>query len=509
MPTYAKWGNPDFAYGDTDRLWGEGNTEHMLWAFEVDWDGDGVFDGSNEANKVTSLSVTRGRPHYLRINSDGEAIGFHPIPIGKCTFIVVNDDDRYSSWNVNSPLYPNVEPGKDVRIRMKKTTDASYDPVFYGVIDKIVPIYGKNPAAKIICSGTFKKLTVDTSSVKITTNVANSDAIGSVLDNVGWPARWGRSIEASGDTMPYWWASKRAATEIRELADASLGFIFSDASGQLVFYDNTHTAVPTITLTQSELLKKISFPQVYETVRNRIIVYANSLEKMTTSVLWESGEKIQVDASGERTVFATYTYDGANVPAVDVLTPVANTDYTANTSEDGSGTDITSDVSVTLTDFGETGKLLIENNGTQAGYVTIQLRGNAIAKTDVTFKEKSSGSADRLLTLNLKQLQNVNTASDFAVYILSILSAGVILPEIRIQDRPEYQFGVDLFDVVNLSIEKLGLNATDYYVAYIKHKSLSTNLQSFVTEYHLEPYTINATYWTFPATVGVTTIFGV
>jgi hypothetical protein len=69
-----------------------------------------------------------------------------------------------------------------------------------------------------------------------------------------------------------------------------------------------------------------------------------------------------------------------------VITPVAGTDWIANTAEDGSGSVITSDVAVTLaTTAANAVTFNIVNNGTVTAYITtIQIRGTQVSDVSET-----------------------------------------------------------------------------------------------------------------------------
>jgi len=49
-----------FKYGHFQK-YGAEMSVNLLWAFEVDWDNDGLFDGSGEHTRLKALSITRGR----------------------------------------------------------------------------------------------------------------------------------------------------------------------------------------------------------------------------------------------------------------------------------------------------------------------------------------------------------------------------------------------------------------------------------------------------------------
>lgn len=75
----------------------------------------------------------------------------------------------------------------------------------------------------------------------------------------------------------------------------------------------------------------------------------------------------------------------AKVNGKNMVTPVAATDYTANTQEGGGGTDLTSDLSVSITFGTEGAEYTLTNNSASVMYVTLfQLRGIKILIFDPT-----------------------------------------------------------------------------------------------------------------------------
>lgn len=69
----------------------------------------------------------------------------------------------------------------------------------------------------------------------------------------------------------------------------------------------------------------------------------------------------------------------SQVSGTNMQTPVATTDYLANTAADGSGTDKTADIVVTATYYGDTVHYSIANNSTVGVYITfLQARGYGI-----------------------------------------------------------------------------------------------------------------------------------
>ena len=504
---YAK-----FIYGD-GTVYGSVTQTTLLLIIEVDWDGDGVFDGQNEAAYTTELHIRRGRRDYIRYSQSGSVEGFEYPRIGTCVLRLQNKDKRYDPYNTSSPLYPNIRPGRYIRIRVKDTDGTIY-PVFYGKIKEIKPLSGSDEMVKIEAEDGLRFLKAQDVNIGIQTSITIADAIGLILDDADWPTIWGRNISSASDELPYWWADGRALTEINDLADADLGTFFVAADGTATYYGRAYTTSASLNLTSEHFLRAISVPQPWEVIRTVVMIVAHPRVQQSTGVLWTLQDKPLVGAGDTLTLWAQYTYDNESAPAVNVITPVENTDYEMNTAEDGSGTDVSANFSLTFTNFGQTAELIFKNNGATAGYITLaQVRGDALSSPDpsVIIKEDTTSQAlygVQQFTLDSKWLQSTGTADDFAAWLISYLPTPQAFIELEVEHRPSTQFGIDLFDVVNVDLDdELGISG-DFKVAEIEHTWLAETGQATRTTWSLEPFPDTSGYWRFPATIGVTTVFG-
>ena len=97
----AKFGT--FKYAED--VYGDGRQADIQFGFIVKWDGS--YYGDNEANRMVSLNVRRGRPAMLAPGGRG----FQPFQPGQAFAVFDNEDGRYDPFNASSPLYPHVTPG--------------------------------------------------------------------------------------------------------------------------------------------------------------------------------------------------------------------------------------------------------------------------------------------------------------------------------------------------------------------------------------------------------------
>lgn len=488
----------------------------LRWGIEIDWDGDGVFTGENEANgRLLSISRNRGRTNMIQSSGNG----FEQVKSGSCSFTLRNNDGRYDGWNTASPLYPNVGYGKDVRITVKDQSTGIISPYFYGQITDIKTVnYGKDPQVIIDVEDGIRYLRDQSVGVALQQSVTPDEAIGLILDDANWPARWGRNLTASTDVIDYWWASgnKIAGSEINDIEQSFLGTFFVNASGQAVYLNRIVITESVAEFYQSEILRDIGLPQPFVNYRNVIKVKTHPRLASDTSVLYQLLGNIPSITTGDSiTIWADLTYNNESVPALSIVTPAATTDYTMNTQADGGGTDKTANCTVSATLLGDTVKLVVANNSGATVYITkLQVRGIAIYTQNSAAITNPSNLATvtnkRQFTLDLLWQQDANVASDVSVLMGNFFSVNNIFPTIKIEQRPDLQFGVDLFDIVTLTVEKLGITGQSFRVGGISDNSISENCQTLETTYYLEPYIAAGDFWAWDTAsdFGSTTIFG-
>ena len=198
---------------------------------------------------------------------------------------------------------------------------------------------------------------------------------------------------------------------------------------------------------------------------------------------------IDPGADNSITLFASYTYNNIPTPATNVSVGT----YAMNTQSDGGGTNQTASCSVTLNDFGDTGKLVITNNSAGRVYLlTLEVNGDAIYEpniSDITYpKDLSTVKRLRELIFDLLWQQDINVARDIADVLGPFYSSLHPLPSVKIDNRPSLQFPIDLFDIVSVDIEKLGLTGVSFRVGGIEHKSDTQfeNCQRILSRIYLE-----------------------
>jgi hypothetical protein len=114
-----------------------------------------------------------------------------------------------------------------------------------------------------------------------------------------------------------------------------------------------------------------------------------------------------------------------------------------NSAPDGTGTDLTSYISIVMSAFATTAKLTITNNSATTAYrKLLKLRGNAITPDKYTYVERTDqasidGYGDLLYEIKNDWLQDVNTAIDEANIFLRGGGSSPAISAVKIIEKPE------------------------------------------------------------------------
>lgn len=499
-----------FKYGSAK--YGASVNPNLLWALEVDWDDDGVFDGSNDAVRVTGLRSERGDQYFI----SGDGRGFESHSIGNAIITLDNYDGRYDPYNATGPLYGKLLPGLLVRLWVRNGIGGTDYPIIAGVLQDIKP-YGRMGTVDLVLEDGWRWLSDRDVSVSLQADVYADDAIGAIADAANYP--WSYELDSGPELIKWWWTTgKKAKAEIEDVANSGIGTVFIAADGKLKYYSRQRSTDPQITIHEGEILKDVVIPQPWEFQRNIVKLSVNPRVTQSSQVLWTLYDKPLISPTDTVTIWAPFSYGGVRVPATDVITPEITTDYTANASVDGSGDDKTAQVSVSITVFAETAKIEYTNNDAATVYLTFaQLRGkpiNAPSMSQIIKEGTGAAKRPRVLELNLPWQQDYNTGVNIAEYLLDFLQGIQFFPTILIENRPEIQFGLDLHDVVSLKLDEWGVDA-NFRIGKITHKFLSATGQHVQTEMRLFPVYIPPVpnYWYLGTAglseLGATTYLGV
>ena len=487
----------------------------VLWIISFDWDNDNSYS-YDESASVIALSYDRGREDL-----------FSDFLAGKAMITLQDDVRRFDPWFISSALYPNVMPGRRVRIRTREDSgiidlavDATDDlgadadttiiagtdyTIFEGKIADITPT-GHIGTRRVIITAYdgLRDLNAADSQATLQESVSTDEVITTVLDAVDWPAgdTW-RDLDIGSTSLAYWWSpgGERAAGLINQIAQTENGAFFISAAGKARFINriNWGTAAATGALDEDNI-SDLVLNNPWDSVRNVISVRCYPVQLASSADIWQLEDAtVSIPAGDNIEIWAEY-YDSNKTPvaAKDVITPVATTDYTANTVQGGGGSDMTASMSVAANIYSTWCKLTITNtHGATAFYITLlKIRGKAIATTPTTIRRTSTSSqaiyGNRTLSIEAPWTQDVDSAIDLATALREFYARPRATITVALDNLLPDLLKYELGDRVALTIDSYSIAET----MRIGRMTVSTGLtmQDISGTFEFEPAD-NTVYW--------------
>jgi hypothetical protein len=257
---------------------------------------------------------------------------------------------------------------------------------FYGLIDSIVPRPGRDGESCQLRAYDELKRLGETLIFNLISGInIRADAIvGGILTWAGFSVNHreldnGRTLIAT-EPRALWRVSARNA--LYTLQDEEDGFLYIDGLGYLRMEESGHrtSGAHTASLAifqdakaSSPYFSHLSWDDGSDGVENDITFRYHLEDDQGLQEIWRLRDVPAIPAGESRDFLAeSIVYDVVD----SIRAPVANTDYTANSQPNGSGTDITSDLTVILlltTDFQGKGTVVrvTNNHATDNAYVTL------------------------------------------------------------------------------------------------------------------------------------------
>ncbi len=221
------------------------------------------------------------------------------------------------------------------------------------------------------------------------------------------------------NVIPFAWFEKgtTAGRAIRKVCEAEEAILYQDETGMLKFETRRkpreapwNAAVYTINPEDILLWEELRDPIII----NRCIVKGEPRTVQSSKEVWRDGIVEEIPGNGSLEIWAAF-----EDPVTLITDPVANTDYIANAAFDGSGADMTSDVSIVATAFARSAKLVITNANPGSAHLTLlRLRGTPAEVTSKVKEIYESESSINKYDRHEITIENdfINTAS-FAHYL--------------------------------------------------------------------------------------------
>ena len=412
----------------------------------VDWNNDGDFSDSNEdvSANVLAASFTRGANFASQLT--GRAVA------GTLRINLNNSTGIYNSFLSGGALYGNLLPSRKIQVKAGNsgfpyTFPFSFldTPIWTGYITKILPTVqsGQARTALIEATGPLGRLGQAKVDVAQATAQRTDQLIDDILDAAGWDAG-DRDLDEGKTTITrYWSTGKQTLAALNEIAETEVGWIKETPDGKIAFENRHHRYAEThantsqgtfsdaggSTLSYKRIEQKDSLPQVFNSFRAGARVYTVG----SLAVLWTLPDigtsSPSIDVGQVKTFEASFPNSDSATNAVSVnawTTTAATTDMLANAASDGSGTNLTSSIGISVTKTGERMEIQLTNNAAVLVYITkLQARGTPITESNVgrvLVQDSASITAygEREYSTPAKWLPNADESTDYCLYNINL-----------------------------------------------------------------------------------------
>jgi hypothetical protein len=485
--------------------YGSDTINQTLFGLSVDWERNGFFSGRNEARRLDSFTIRRGRRHYIRTNGDG----FEQEDTGTLTVKIADPEMEYVPYNTSSPLYGKLQSNRRMNFTAL-TPDNVKSNVFTGIISGITPTNGVIPRVTLDAVDGWELLRGRKSNitVELREDVFADEIIPIILGRAGWPEEWGTDLNAGLDVQPYWWVNRQSAADaIFDVIHSELGRACIKADGKLWFKNRYYMEEPMETLTDADYIyDSLDVMSPWQIQRNLVTVVVRPRKMLDEETLWTLPQVVPINNGQSYEFFPDLIYNGEVVPAKEIGDPVPD----ANTLEDGSGTDISSGITVVREALGNSIKLTVRNLSGQNGFLrALPVLGKPIVnESQVPLQKSNVGEREDILDfrLDVPWIQNIQRADGFKDFLLEFLSAPKNYVSLTLKPNQNLQYKLDLGRTVRLTSEILGCDST-FSIAHIEHK-YEKKRNYTMTTLLLEPVPDVGSYWRFGISAfGFTTIF--
>lgn len=406
----------------------------------------GIYKYFDESGYVTGLSWERG----LNMPLGGLVLGLAEME-------VENTTGRFSPGYIggNSELFTSIQPRKPFIINAGFNINGVDQtiPQFSGIFDKQPAINVRQRTASF--SGAdyndfFYNRFLDQ---QVMFTAQRTDlVIKNLFDSMGMSTAQ-YDLDPGINIIPFGIFPKdaRYSDIINDVVQAENGHLYQDESGIFKFENRQHWDSAPYTNVQRVIhtsqVIDVGVPSVDHIV-NVVEVKSNEIKKQPEQIIFRLNPFDNIELASNTTTEAFIEFED---PALSVTTPTADSTssyYVANTQPDGSGTDITSSVSISsVYSFANNAKIIFSSSYSGIAYITTLVVTGRVAKTvgEIYTRAVDSSSVtayeERKITIENKYIQNKVWAESFAQMIVEDFGELGNIQKITILAIPELQLG--------------------------------------------------------------------
>lgn len=462
----------------------------MQVSFAIDLELDGEGNGWTSVDDDVLMVV----PRSLDYGIDGSLPTDRVAKTGTASFALDNSESNsegirglYTPGGVNA--LAGFQLGIGVRISIVYGSNPPR-PKWQGVIDAVEPlpgIYGLRQTIVHCVDYMDEAARANTRNIPVQTN-KRSDQLFSLL--LAAIVRQPPATEIGFGMEEYSHAFDNSRdeglailTEWSRLADSELGYIYIKSSetqaGIMTFEDRRRRGVVSDPVASFNGFHALSAVQSRNAITNRVQVKTHPRYVDADLVpIFRLDKALEIPVGTSQTFRAPFTDQSqrrSRIGAIYKEQPVAGTDFEFNTLEDGTGSVISGQLTVTLGAGGNTVDVTVTNNGPYDGFLLegFQIRGLGVydeGEVILTAEDAASQAefGENLLTVDMPYQSDLKVAQNAAYYLLSLSKSQTSVEEISFIANSSHELmqqaiAREISDRIRITDEMTGID-TDFFI---------------------------------------------
>ena len=383
--------------------------------------------------------------------------------------------------------------GADVRLSLTHELHGT-KVKWVGTVESAKPLPGvKDPRTVVKCVDWMEEArAAKLSGLPVQVDTQSDALFATVVAAMDAQPPGGTSIASGSDEYPYALDNaqdekSKVSSELLKIMLSEYGIAYVDA-GVLYFEGRRRRGgAGSVRLALDETnIVKLGVTHGRGDILNRIQVsiHPRRVDSAPTTVLFNLRSAIRIERNTSVTINCPYR--DPNQPeqrcgGVEMVTPVAVTDYAFTENEDGSGADLTAQLDVDYVDpppGGNSAEVLLTNNGPLDGYVPddgLRLRGKGLydfepVLSDIRDQDSIDEYGENAFGYDMPYQSSPANAHDMAQFILALhKDEGTRARTVQFvanwsDDLVEQAFNLQVSDKVSVTMAEVGLDAAQFFV---------------------------------------------
>lgn len=407
----------------------------------VDWNGDGLFTHAN-----SNISTYIDGPGSFQSGRDRTNLVLGRWRSGQYERTFINNTKIFSKSYSSSPIYGLMKKGRKIKETLQIGAGSEVT-IFAGRLLKVIPLpakHGGERHVRIQAIGILdwirrkKNIQIEPQSG------IKSGAVASLItDQIGIPTADTDFDDGQTTLVRYIVDGDQNPVEaLQDVADNEGGLLGENAAGQAIFEDRAHRFAaphtvsqaiygpaghPTATVNYSKCTPIDGDEEIFNEVIAKVSTYNLTEEKLLWTLVDIFDVKANASASFSIATGVTKTIKAIPTKASGEIGVHDWTTITlfANTAADGSGTDLSTQMNVSMEEFENSCLLHITNGSASTAWITkLKLYGLMIVKADAVEVSRSDSASigdigPSTLNLPAKFLSSIEEAEAFCEYWLA------------------------------------------------------------------------------------------